>query len=403
MSIADKQRSLEEKIFLEAMGKLDFVEITDLTDKNAVFAKVTSLLQAFIEQEHPQLSDEEKLQCETYFINHLLLQGTLTPLFADKTVDEVLVLEDKIFVTRGGNRQRTDLKFRNEHEVLTILDRIFGGQGIRIDEDNPFATSRLDTHDHVFRVQATYGSITQYQTTLHFERVKDQQSDLNEWVENESLSAESASFLQNCASVGINLLVTGGHATGKGGLINTLIPLIPYDPYVIQIAEPDSLVPPQSLIFSQWTTETVTKHQDRRDVQQHKLVRQAMMIRPDYLLLDKLVDIEIADLILEYHGTWWGTLYCPVLDEVIPTLSDIVNAHFDALSSADIERSMGQGLQIIVHMEDKGMVEQICEVTLDDDNPVLVPLYERKHGTLTRTKNYLSPSLATQLGDNLSA
>jgi pilus assembly protein CpaF len=219
--------------------------------------------------------------------------GPLEPLLHDSSISEVMVnAPDEVYFERDGIMYQSDVRFRDTNHVMQIVERIIAPLGRRVDESSPMVDARLADGSRVNVIIPPLAPKSPTMTIRKFLRSKLTMDDL---VGVGSISAEVGQFLGACVELRLNVLVSGGTGTGKTTLLNALSASIPESERILTIEDPLELQLQQPHVIS---LEARPPNVDGRgEVTQRELLRNALRMRPDRILIGEVRGGEAFDML----------------------------------------------------------------------------------------------------------
>ncbi|MFN2569590.1 MAG: CpaF family protein [Candidatus Dormibacteria bacterium] len=161
--------------------------------------------------------------------------GPLHPLLADDSLTEIMVNgPDMVYVERAGKLLLTDVRFRDEGELLQVIDTIVSSVGRRIDKQSPLCDARLLDGSRVNAAIAPVALDGPMLTIRKFSKEPFQVADL---IAFGSLTEDSAAFIEACVLARANILISGGTGSGKTTLLNVCSGFIPFDERIVTIED----------------------------------------------------------------------------------------------------------------------------------------------------------------------
>lgn len=168
-------------------------------------------------------------------INDVTGYGPINPLLLDSDVTEVMVNgPDMVYIEKKGKIQLTDIKFRDDDQVMQVIDKIVAPLGRRIDESSPMVDARLPDGSRVNAIIPPLSLIGPVITIRKFARVPYTVDDL---IGFKTLSREMAVFLNACVKARLNVFISGGTGSGKTTTLNVLSSFIPNDERIVTIED----------------------------------------------------------------------------------------------------------------------------------------------------------------------
>lgn len=168
-------------------------------------------------------------------INDVTGYGPINPLLLDSDVTEVMVNgPDMVYIEKKGKIQLTDIKFRDDDQVMQVIDKIVAPLGRRIDESSPMVDARLPDGSRVNAIIPPLSLIGPVVTIRKFARVPYTVDDL---IGFKTLTREMAVFLNACVKARLNVFISGGTGSGKTTTLNVLSSFIPNDERIVTIED----------------------------------------------------------------------------------------------------------------------------------------------------------------------
>ena len=208
--------------------------------------------------------------------------GPLDGLLATPGVTDVLVNgPDEVYLDRGRGLERTGIRFADEAQVRRLAVRLAASVGRRLDEGAPFVDARLANG---VRVHAVLGVIADSGTCLSLRVPRVTAMSLAEWVSGGGLHREAAALLARVVEARRAFLVSGGTGSGKTTLLASLLGRVPGGERIVIAEDSRELAPahPHCLRLEGRPANA----EGVGAVSLTDLVRQALRMRPDLILLD---------------------------------------------------------------------------------------------------------------------
>jgi pilus assembly protein CpaF len=226
-------------------------------------------------------------------VDEVLGLGPIEPLLRDPTVSEVMVnAPDQVFIERSGRLQRSSARFRDNAHIMRIAERIVSRIGRRVDESSPMVDARLPDGS---RVNIIIPPVAPRSPTITIRKFKADKMKLEDIVSLGSLTPEAAAFLRASVHVRRNIIVSGGTGSGKTTLLNALSGAIPDDERVVTIEDPTELRLQQPHVVS--LEARPPSIEGRNEVTQRDLVRNALRMRPDRIIIGEVRGAETFDML----------------------------------------------------------------------------------------------------------
>ncbi|MBI2880157.1 MAG: CpaF family protein [Candidatus Tectomicrobia bacterium] len=235
--------------------------------------------------------EEERLTGEV--LNEIFGLGPIEPLLHDPTVEEIMVNGSRrVFCARFGKIFLTDTIFKDDAHLLQIIERIVSSMGRRIDESSPMVDARLSDGS---RVNAIIPPLALNGPCLTIRRFPAERLTVDRLIAFGSLTPHMAGLLKACVQARLNLLVSGGTGAGKTTLLNVLSGFIPADERILTIEDAAELQLQQSHVVRLETRPPNVE--DKGAVTTRDLVRNALRMRPDRIVVGEVRGEEALDML----------------------------------------------------------------------------------------------------------
>ena len=262
------------------------------------------LIQRIIEEERVVLNQSERHNLVLEIQHEMLGFGPLEPLLADPTVSDILVnTYAKVYVERRGRLELTDVTFHDNAHLMKIIEKIVSRVGRRVDESSPMVDARLPDGS---RVNAIIPPLAVDGPILSIRRFSATPLTVENLLEYKSLTPPMAQVLQGLGQGKINILVSGGTGSGKTTLLNLLSGFIPANERIVTIEDAAELQMRQPHVVRLETRPP--NIEGKGEVTQRALVRNALRMRPDRIILGEVRGAEAIDMLQAMNTGHEGSL-----------------------------------------------------------------------------------------------
>ncbi len=229
--------------------------------------------------------------------------GPLEPLLRDPSVSEVLVNgPNKVYVERAGRLHKVNVSFADNAHLIRVVQRIAARVGRRVDESSPMVDARLPDGS---RVNAVLPPLTLDGPVLSIRRFG-QIYTADDLLMRRSLTPEIARFLEAVVAARVNVLISGGTGAGKTTLLNILSGYIGRDERLVTIEDVAELQLQQPHVVRMETRSA--NMEGAGSVAQRDLVRNALRMRPDRIILGECRGAEAVDMLQAMNTGHEGSL-----------------------------------------------------------------------------------------------
>ncbi|MGC3995660.1 MAG: TadA family conjugal transfer-associated ATPase [Propionicimonas sp.] len=273
--------------------------------------------------------------------------GILDPLLRLPGVTDVLVnAPDEVYLDRGQGLERAEVRFSGEAEVRRLAVRLAASVGRRLDDGSPFVDARLASG---VRVHAVLPCVADSGTCLSLRVPNRNRLSIADWVASGSLTDQGAALLAGLVSTRRAFLVSGGTGAGKTTLLGALLGLVPAAERIV-IAEDSRELQPEHPHCVRLEGRPPNA-EGIGAVTLTDLVRQALRMRPDRLVVGEVRGAELADLLSALntgHEGGCGTVHANSAADV-PARLEALGA-LGGMGRDALHAQLAAALQVLVHV-----------------------------------------------------
>ncbi|MFI5757985.1 TadA family conjugal transfer-associated ATPase [Streptomyces sp. NPDC051569] len=338
------------------------------------------------------LGAAEELRCE------LVGTGPLEPLLADGSVTDVLVsAPDRVWVDRGGGLELTAVSFADAASVRRLAQRLAAVAGRRLDDARPWVDARLPdgTRMHAVLPPVAVGS-----TYLSLRVVRPKAFALAELTVAGTIPPGGDRILRALIEARLSFLISGGTGTGKTTLLSTLLGLVGERERIVLAEDSAELRPDHPHVVR---LEGKPANQEGAGlVTLRDLVRQALRMRPDRLVVGEVRGSEVTELLAALntgHEGGCGTVHANTAADVPARLEALGTAA--GLDRAALHSQLAAALSVVIHLaRDRGGRRRIAEVHVleRDTTGLVVPVPALRWGAEAFVRERGWPRLLTLIG-----
>ena len=295
-----------------------------------------------------QLNGREQRQLAEELVDDMLGLGPLQPLLADDSIADIMVNgPDKVFVERNGKVTLTDVRFRDAAHVTNICQRIASGVGRRVDESSPTVDARLKDGSRVnivlqpLALDGPYISIRKFgKKAIDFARL----------ISYGALTSPVARVLEIAGRARLNIVISGGTGSGKTTMMNAISRTIDAGERVVTIEDAAELQLQQPHVVRLETRPASLE--GRGEITQRDLVRNALRMRPDRVIIGEVRGGEAFDMLQAMNTGHDGSLTTVHANSPRDALARIENMVLMAveLPINAIREQIASGINLIVHL-----------------------------------------------------
>jgi len=274
------------------LGRLDLQALEGLSPEG-LKEELRQMVERLLTEENLVLNTGERRNLVRDIQYEMLGFGPLEPLLEDPTVSDILVnTYRQVYVERQGRLELTDIRFVDNDHLMKIIDKIVAGVGRRIDESSPMVDARLPDGS---RVNVIIPPLAIDGPILSIRRFSVIPLKISNLVELRSLSEEMALFIGALSAARLNILISGGTGSGKTTLLNILSSYIGATERIVTIEDAAELQLQQAHVVRLETRPP--NIEGRGEVAQRALLRNALRMRPDRIILGETRGAEALDML----------------------------------------------------------------------------------------------------------
>lgn len=301
--VASHYEELKDRLHQRVIELLDLNAVNSMSQE-AVTAQLTKLIEQLLQGESIPLNQRERTQITQDILHEVLGLGPLEPLLADQTVNDILVNGyNQVFVERSGKLELTPVRFRDNAHLKKIIEKIVSRIGRRIDESSPMVDARLADGS---RVNAIIPPLAIDGPSLSIRKFSKDPLQLYHLVDKRSLTPEIGELLKAIVQARLNVLISGGTGSGKTTLLNVLSGFIPNNERIVTIEDAAELQLRQDHVVRLETRPA--NIEGKGEVAQRELVKNALRMRPDRIILGEVRGAESLDMLQAMNTGHDGSL-----------------------------------------------------------------------------------------------
>jgi pilus assembly protein CpaF len=313
------------------------------------------------------LGDAEVLGAAEQLRSELVGSGPLEPLLADPSVTDVLVsAPDRVWVDRGGGLELTGINFPDAAAVRRLAQRLAAVAGRRLDDARPWADARLPDGT---RLHAVLPPVAVGCTCLSLRVVRPRAFTLDELVTAGTVPPGGDRVLRALIEARMSFLISGGTGSGKTTLLSALLGLVGPGERIVLAEDSAELRPDHPHVVR---LEGRPANQEGVGlVSLQDLVRQALRMRPDRLVVGEVRGPEVVSLLAALntgHEGGSGTLHANAAAQVPARLEALGTAA--GLDRAALHSQLAAALSVVLHLvRDRAGRRRIAEVHVLERDP----------------------------------
>ena len=298
--------------------------------------------------------------------NQIVSNSLINELIYDDSVEEIWINgPGHIFVARNGISELTSV-ILTENEITVLVEQLLRNTGRRLDISHPFVDATLPDGS---RLHAVIPDITKKWPALNIRKFGSVIPNLEFLVEKRMIDSEVADLLKDIVRNSKNVLISGTTGAGKTTFLSSLLNTLPANTRIITCEEVFEL----KLNSSDWValqTREVNLESEG-EVSLRRLVREALRMRPDRLVLGEVRQAEALDLLIALNSGMSGmaTIHANSASEAVNKLTLLPLLGGPNIQAEFVKKTVGQVINFVVHLERNQdgfrRVAEIIEISTD--------------------------------------
>ena len=339
-------QEMKARLHRTLINRMDLTKLSSLTP-DQVHAEVSRLAETVLAQEAMPLSVSERERLVNDVQHELFGLGPLEPLLKDPTISDILVnSHDTIYIERRGRIESTNVRFKDDEHLMRVIERIVSSVGRRIDESSPMVDARLQDGS---RVNAIIPPLSLDGPVLSIRRFGADPLKMSSLIENKALTKDIADMLQMVVHARLNILISGGTGSGKTTLLNALSAFIPENERIVTIEDSAELQLQQPHVVRLETRPP--NIEGRGEVTQRDLVRNALRMRPDRIVIGEVRGGEAIDMLQAMntgHDGSLTTVHANTPRDALARLETMIQMTGMRLSDRAMRQQVASAINLVV-------------------------------------------------------
>src|SRR6056297_1117701 len=372
---------LKKEIFGALIESINISEL-GLLDLQAARREVGGVVSEILSVKRAVLSSSEQAELTEEICNDVLGYGPLEPLLARDDISDIMVNGTSlIYIEVKGKVQQTNIRFRDNEQLLNICQRIVSQVGRRLDESSPICDARLPDGS---RVNVIAPPLAIDGPSLTIRRFKKDKLTLNELVSFGSITPEGSEILKIIGRVRCNVLISGGTGSGKTTLLNCLTKYVDSDERIVTCEDSAELQLQQPHVVRLETRPANVEGTGQ--VTMRDLVKNCLRMRPERIIVGEVRGPEAFDLLQAMntgHDGSMGTLHANTPREALSRLGAMITMGGFDLPSQTIQQMAVSSIDVIIQAarlrDGSRRITHITEVLgMEGDVPILQDIFVYK-------------------------
>ncbi|ALJ14575.1 CpaF family protein [Sphingopyxis macrogoltabida] len=339
---------LKVQVHRELLDEINLAQL-DKMSRAQIEAEAGDVITNILGRHQMALTAVERKTLVSNVLDELLGLGPLEPLLQDETITDILVNgHATVFVERMGLLERVGTRFKDERHLFRIIQKIASGVGRRIDESSPFVDARLPNGS---RVNAIVPPLALDGSLLSIRKFSHIPINMAKLVEFGSVPAAIAEVLEGVVAARRNILISGGTGSGKTTLLNAVSSFIDERERIVTIEDSAELQLQQEHVARLETRPA--NIEGRGEVTQRDLVKNALRMRPDRIIIGEVRAGEAFDMLQAMntgHDGSMTTVHANTARDALARVEQMVSMSGIEMSPRAARAQIASAINVVVQI-----------------------------------------------------
>lgn len=369
---------LKKEIFAALLEAIDVSQLATM-DVDEARSEVSGIANDILAAKKAVISTAVQDELVSDICNDVLGYGPLEPLLARDDIADIMVNGDNyIFIEVAGKVIQTDIRFRDNTQLLNVCQRIVSQVGRRVDESSPICDARLPDGS---RVNVIAPPLALEGPTLTIRRFKKDKLTLDQLVDFGAITYAGAEILKIIGRVRCNIIISGGTGSGKTTLLNCLTRYVDPQERIITCEDSAELQLQQPHVVRLETRPP--NIEGVGEITMRQLVKNCLRMRPERIIVGEVRGPEAFDLLQAMntgHDGSMGTLHANSPREALSRIESMITMGGFSLPAKTIREMAVSSIDIIIQAarlrDGSRRITHITEVLgLEGDVPITQDLF----------------------------
>ena len=326
------------------------LSLLEKTPRDTLRQEIRGTVGALLADEKRVLSFAQLDQLIDDVLDELLGLGPLEPLLKDDTVSDILInTPSKVYVERHGRIEKTDVKFQDSRHLIRVINKIVSAVGRRVDESQPMVDARLADGS---RFNAIIPPLAVDGPLVSIRKFSRKPITMQQLIAFGSLSQEMAEILIAAVTARRNILISGGTGSGKTTLLNALSSFIGSTERIVTIEDSAELQLQQDHVGRLETRPP--NIEGRGEITQRDLVRNALRMRPDRIIVGEVRAGEAFDMLQAMntgHDGSMTTVHANTPRDALSRIEQMIGMAGLDISPTSIRQQISTAINVVIQIE----------------------------------------------------
>ncbi|MBP1851754.1 pilus assembly protein CpaF [Rhizobium halophytocola] len=336
----------KSQVFSALIDTIDLSQLAKL-DGESAREEIRDIVNDIITIKNFAMSISEQEELLEDICNDVLGYGPLEPLLARDDIADIMVNgAGQTFIEVGGKTIESEIRFRDNAQLLSICQRIVSQVGRRVDESSPICDARLPDGS---RVNVIAPPLSIDGPALTIRKFKKDKLNLDQLVKFGAITPEGAQVLQIIGRVRCNVVISGGTGSGKTTLLNCLTGYIDQDERVITCEDTAELQLQQPHVVRLETRPPNIEGEG--EITMRELVKNCLRMRPERIIVGEVRGPEVFDLLQAMntgHDGSMGTIHANTPRECLSRMESMIAMGGFSLPAKTVREIISGSIDVII-------------------------------------------------------
>ncbi|WP_024929270.1 CpaF family protein [Methylophilus sp. OH31] len=284
--------ALKRQIHTQILDRINLEKLATLSDEQ-IKKQINELVSVIVDEQSIALNTAERGSLARDIQYEMFGLGPLEPLLSDPAISDILVNGyNQVYIERKGMLELTQVQFQDNQHLLNIIERIVSQVGRRVDESSPMVDARLADGS---RVNAIIPPLALDGPVMSIRRFSVSPLLTDDLIKLKTMTPQMANLISAFSKSKMNAVISGGTGSGKTTMLNLVSGFIPKEERIVTIEDAAELRMQQPHVVRLETRPP--NIENKGEVTQTALVRNALRMRPDRIILGEVRGAEALDML----------------------------------------------------------------------------------------------------------
>ncbi len=327
----------------------------------------------------PQMSTNEKLRCIDILYNEIKGYGAIQKFLDDKSISEIMINGiEHIFVEKNGEIFPEKPVFESTEHLMQLIYKIASEIGREVNQSRPILDARLKDGS---RVNVVLSPVAISGPIVTIRKFNNSATTMATLAESGTFTNELRKFLEILIKSKYNIFISGGTGTGKTTLLNYLCQSIPNDERIITIEDAAEIdIKNHEHVISM---ETRNSNVSDTAVTMSKLIKNALRMRPDRIIVGEVRGEEVIDMLQAMNTGHEGSISTGHSNSPLDMLIrlEVISASYSEIDHNLIRKQIISAIDIVIQLErnrGRRQIEYVVEIKKDSEEYEIHTIYDRR-------------------------